>query len=142
MAASRLGLNDAASGFICTGAGNCCLSHESSRGYRCWIGRSIRDFPARSLAPLRTRSFPVISSSTMPSGHFPLFLSSVLIITTSPIEGIPPPVPALARCLSRRLRMYSVHHRRHIDSLHLSRCFARLRRSAVSTRCGCNSGSR
>ena len=84
----------------------------------------------------------MIKFSMIPSGHFPQFLSSVLMITTSPTAGVSPPAPYCARCLLRRLRKYSLVHRLHTASLHFSKCFARFRRSAVSMWCGCNSGSK
>ena len=83
----------------------------------------------------------MVKFSMIPSGHFPLFLSSVLMITTSPTAGVSP-APHCARCLLRRLRRYSLVHRLHTASLHFSKCFARFRRSAVSMWCGCNSGSK
>lgn len=82
----------------------------------------------------------MIKFSMIPSGHFPLFLSSVLMITTSPPAGVSPPAPYCARSLLRRLRKYSLVHRLHTASLHFSKCFACFRRSAVSMWCGCNSG--
>ena len=59
-------------------------SQDSSRGKRCWIGRSKKDFPALSRTARTTSSFPLIIWSTTPSFHLFLFLSSPLIITTSP----------------------------------------------------------
>ena len=59
-------------------------SQDSSRGKRCWIELSKKDFPALSRTALTTSSFPLIIWSTTPSFHLFLFLSSPLIITTSP----------------------------------------------------------
>ena len=55
-------------------------SQDSSRGKRCWIGRSKKDFPALSRTARTTSSFPLIIWSTTPSFHLFLFLSSPLII--------------------------------------------------------------
>ena len=125
-AATRLGLNGARD-----------LSHEISRGYR--LSRFARygtEFPARII------SSDQLLNDTQRPFSVPLFFSSDLIITTSPIAGTPPPVPVLARCFSRRSRKYSLDHRRHIASSHFSKGFARLRMSALSMRCGSNSGSK
>lgn len=72
----------------------------------------------------------------------PSVFVSVLMITTSPKAGVSLPAPHCARCLSRRLRRYSLVHRLHTASLHFSKCFAHFRRSVVSMWCGCNSGSK
>ena len=73
--ASRFGLNVAASGFSFAFAGSLvALSHESSNGYRCWIGRYRWDFLARKIAAPTSPSLLAMRSSTIPSFHFPVFL--------------------------------------------------------------------
>ena len=81
-AASLLGRNGRACGFNSARCGRG-LSHENSKGYKCWTSRSMRDFPERNTAPLTTPSVPTMRFSTMPSGHLPLFLSSACTITTN-----------------------------------------------------------
>ena len=40
------------------------MSHVSSNGYRCWIGRSRKDYPAFNHTALTTPSLPGIRVST------------------------------------------------------------------------------
>ena len=60
------------------------MSQFSSNGYRCWIGRSRKDFPAFNGTALTTPSEPGIGLSTSPSFHLPRLRCSPLISTTSP----------------------------------------------------------
>ena len=66
--ATLLGRNGWACGFNSARCGRN-LSHESSKGYKCWTARSKRDFPERNSAPLTIPSVPTMWFSTMPSGH-------------------------------------------------------------------------
>ena len=137
--ASLLGLKGGTCGFIAAARG-CCLSHKSSKGYNCWTARSTRDVPDHSTAPLTTPSVSTLRFSTIPNGHLTLFLSSACKMTTSPTAGAFPWLVFWVRSLSRRPLRYSLDQRRHTASLHMSRCFDRLRLQAASIRCGCNSG--
>ena len=132
-AASRLGLNAVAPGssavaFLLSSS----MSHDSSRGYRCCIGRSMWDRPVRSLAPRTAPSFPSIRRSTIPSGQLFLFRSEDLIITTSPTAREHFLSPCLRRWRSRNARKYSAVHRLHIAFLVFCRSLARFRKSLSS----------
>ena len=86
-AALRLGLKGAALGSNSTPGLLGGLSLDNSRGYKSCTGLSKIDLPALSLAPLTTPSCPVVSSSMMPSFHYPLFFSSDFMMTTSPLAA-------------------------------------------------------
>ena len=117
-----------------------CLSHDSSREKRCWIGRSRCDRPARNLAPRTTPSLPSISCSTIPRGQQFRFRSEDWMTTTSPTARVHFLSPCLRRWRSHNDRKNSVVHRRHNASLVLSKNLARFRKSLSSSWCGCNSG--
>ena len=95
-------------------------SQDSSRGKRCWIGRSKKDFPALSRTARTTSSFPLIIWSTTPSFHLLLFLSSPLIITTSPCFRSWSLVLCFKLWRSRNPRRYSFDHLSHSAFLHRS----------------------
>lgn len=63
-------------------------SQDSSNGYSCCTARSRCEVPVRNFAPRTTPSRPLISSATIPTFHFPRFLSSDLVSTTSPTLGL------------------------------------------------------
>ena len=102
-AASLHGLNSVASTFNSIVFWLACLSQLSSNGYKCCTGRSTKLFPARNFNALTTPSFPWYSCSTIPRGHSPLFLSSDLIITTSPTDKLSG-FPLSMMCRSRKPR--------------------------------------
>ena len=88
-AASLFGLNSAAlaSNLIVAVPCMVALSQLNSNGYKCCTGHSMNTFPARSFTAAQTiPSFHSNNCFTIPSGHSPQFLSSDLIITTSPTD--------------------------------------------------------
>ena len=97
----------------------------SSRGYSNWIGCSKHPFAVLIWAPRISWSFPWYSSFTMLIFQFPLFLSSLLIIITSPISIFSTFVLCTMLCDSRNTVRYSLFHRLHAASLHLTIYFWR-----------------
>ena len=111
-------------------------------GYNCWSARSRNDFPALSLAALTTPSLPLMSFATIPRFHFPLFLSSLWIRTTSPSLICGSSFLWLRLCLSLKLLMYSPVHRAHNTSLQRRRYLAHFLKSLLSIETGSSSGNR
>ena len=116
-------------------------SQDSSRGKRCWIGRSKKDFPALSRTARTTSSFPLIIWSTTPSFHLFLFLSSPLIITTSPCFRSWSLVLCFKLWRSRNPRRYSFDHLSHSAFLHLLTYFALFLRTTSSISAISSSGT-
>lgn len=116
------------------------LLHDSSRGKKCWTGRSRCDWPAHNLAPRTTPSFPSISCLTIPRGLQFRFLSADWMTTTSPTARVHFLSPCLRRWRSRNDRKYSAVHRCHNASLVLSKNLACFRKSLSSSWCACNPG--
>ena len=117
-------------------------SPDSSKGYKNCTGRSKYDFPARSLAALTTPSRPLISFTMMPRFHFPRFLSSLLMMITSPSLASLCFDLCFRLCRSRSALMYSPVHLDHNTSLHRRRYRALLRKSLSSIQSASSSGIR